>query len=120
MSKTTEPNLNEMIAGDGAHLSMPPAFVFVNPKSARRYKKSNQDMVDGRTKGARQLLSRIKTRKKMKEDLEKIISEAAPSETERAQKTISQMKKLVVKKTFKRSATKQRKKCKVSPKKWTS
>ena len=51
MSKATEPNLNEMIAGDGAHLSMPPAFVFVNPKSARKYKKANQDKVDGRTKG---------------------------------------------------------------------
>ena len=93
MSEATEPNLNEMMAGDGAALSMPPAFVFVNPKSARRYKKANKDMVDGRTKGARQLLSRI-TKRKMKEDLEVTISEAAPSETERAQKTISQMKKL--------------------------
>ena len=71
MSKATEPNLNEMIAGDGAHLSMPPAFVFVNPKSARKYKKANQDKVDGRTKGARQMLSRITNRKKMKEELEK-------------------------------------------------
>ena len=44
MSKATEPNLNEMIAGDGAHLSMPPAFVFVNPKSARKYKKANQEI----------------------------------------------------------------------------
>lgn len=94
MSEATEPNLNEMMAGDGSALSMPPAFVFVNPKSARRYKRSNQDSVDGRTKGARQLLSRIQNRKKMKEDLELTISEAAPSETERAQKTISQMKKL--------------------------
>ena len=50
MSEATESNLNEMMAGDGAALSMPPAFVFVNPKSARRYKKANQDMVDGRTK----------------------------------------------------------------------
>lgn len=96
MSKATEPNLNEMIAGDGAHLSMPPAFVFVNPKSARKYKKANQDKVDGRTKGARQMLSRITNRKKMKEELEKqTISEyGVPSETERAQKQIGQMKKL--------------------------
>jgi hypothetical protein len=93
MSEATEPNLNEMMAGDGAALSMPPAFVFVNPKSARRYKKANKDMVDGRTKGARQLLSRI-TKRKMKEDLETTISEAAPSNTERAQKSIAQMKKL--------------------------
>lgn len=96
MSKATEPNINEMIAGDGAHLSMPPAFVFVNPKSARKYKKANQDKVDGRTKGARQMLSRITNRKKMKEELEKqTISEyGVPSETERAQKQIGQMKKL--------------------------
>ena len=93
MSEATEPNLNEMMAGDGAALSMPPAFVFVNPKSARRYKKANKDMVDGRTKGARQLLSRI-TKRKMKEDLEQIVVEGAPSETERAQKTIQQQKKL--------------------------
>ena len=96
MSKATEPNINEIIAGDGAHLSMPPAFVFVNPKSARKYKKANQDKVDGRTKGARQMLSRITNRKKMKEELEKqTISEyGVPSETERAQKQIGQMKKL--------------------------
>ena len=96
MSKATEPNINEMIAGDGAHLSMPPAFVFVNPKSARKYKKANQDKVDGRTKGARQMLSRITNRKKMKEELEKqTISEyGVPSETERAQKQSGQMKKL--------------------------
>ena len=84
-----------MMAGDGSGLSMPPAFVFVNPRSHRRYKKSNQDKVDGRTKGAKQMLSRITTRRKMKEQVEEtIISEAVPSETERAQKQIGQMKKL--------------------------
>ena len=94
MSKATKSNLTEMMAGDGAALSMPPAFVFVNAKSARKYKKANQDMVDGRTKGAKTMLSRIQKRKKMKEDLETTISEAAPTETERAQKQIGQMKKL--------------------------
>tara|TARA_B100001175_G_scaffold279805_2_gene257230 strand:+ start:1303 stop:2019 length:717 start_codon:yes stop_codon:yes gene_type:complete len=94
MSKATEFNLTEMMAGDGAALSMPPAFVFVNTKSARKYKKANQDAVDGRTKGAKTMLSRIQKRKKMKEDLETIVSEAAPTETERAQKQIGQMKKL--------------------------
>ena len=84
-----------MMAGNGAALSMPPAFVFVNPKSHRRYKKANQDKVDGRTKCAKSMLSRIKSRKKMKEELEsQTISEAVPSETERAQKQIGQMKKL--------------------------
>ena len=86
-------SISEMIAGDGSALSMPPAFVFVNPRQHRRYKKSNQDKVDGRTKGARALFNRIQ-RRKMKEELETTISEAAPSETERAQKQIGQMKKL--------------------------
>ena len=86
--------ISEMVAGDGSGLSLPPAFVFVNPKQHRTYKKKNQDKVDGRTKGARALMSRI-TRRKMKEQVEEnIISEAAPSETERAQKQIGQMKKL--------------------------
>jgi len=86
-------NISEMVAGDGGGLSMPPAFVFVNPRQHRRYKKNNQDKVDGRTSGARALMSRI-NRRKMKEELENTISEAAPSETERAQKQIGQMKKL--------------------------
>jgi hypothetical protein len=96
MSKTVKSNLNEMInsAGDGSGLQMPPAFVFVNPKQHRKYKKSNQDFIDGRSKGAKNLFSRINRRKKMKEELENLISEAAPSETERAQKQIAQQKKL--------------------------
>lgn len=94
MSEATESNLNEMMAGDGAALSMPPALVFVKPRSHRAYKKSNKDYVDGRSRGAKNLLSRINRRKKMKEELETIISEAAPSETERAQKQITQQKKL--------------------------
>lgn len=95
MSEATQSNLNEMMAGNGAALSMPPAFVFVNTKKNRTYKKKNQDKVDGRTKGAKQMLSRIQSRKKMKEQVEEtIISEAVPSETERAQKQIGQMKKL--------------------------
>ena len=95
MSEESKSTVNEMMAGNGAALSMPPAFVFVNPKSHRRYKKANQDKVDGRTKGAKSMLSRIQSRKKMKEELEsQTISEAVPSETERAQKQIGQMKKL--------------------------
>lgn len=87
-------NISEMVAGDGGNLSLPPAFVFVNPKQHRKYKKANQDKVDGRTNGARALMSRI-NRRKMKEELEiNPISEAAPTETERAQKQIGQMKKL--------------------------
>lgn len=94
MSKETESNLKEMIAGDGSGLALPPAFVFVNTKQRRKYKKNNKDYIDGRTKGAKNLLSRISRRKKMKEELDKQILEAAPSETERAQKSIGQQKKL--------------------------
>ena len=96
MSKTFKFNLNEFInsAGDGSNLQLPPAFVLVNPRQHRKYKKSNQKKVDGRTKGAKSLLNRI-NRRKMKEQVEEtIISEAVPSETERAQKQIGQMKKL--------------------------
>lgn len=96
MSKATEFNLTEFanVAGDGSGLQLPPSFVLVNPKQHRKYKKSNKNYIDGRTKGAKNLFSRISRRKQMKEELEKIISEAAPSETERAQKQIGQQKKL--------------------------
>ena len=83
-----------MKAGDGEGLALPPAFVLVNPRQHRRYKKGNKDQVDGRSKGAKDLMSRINKRK-MKETVEeKQISEAAPSNTERAQKQIAQKKKL--------------------------
>ncbi len=94
MSKGTKPNIEEMInsAGDGSGLQLPPAFVMVNPKQHRKYKKNNEKL-DGRSKGAKDLFSRIQ-RRKMKEQLENNIEEAVSSETERAQKQISQQKKL--------------------------
>ena len=93
MSERTEPNLNEMInsAGDGSGLQLPPAFVMVNPRQHRKYKKGNQDKVDGRTKGARSLFDRIQ-RRKVKEETN--VTEAVSTETERAQKSIAQGKKL--------------------------
>lgn len=93
MSKESKSNLNEMVAGDGSGLQLPPAFVMVNPRQHRKYKKANQDKVDGRTKGARSLFNRIQKRK-MKEQLESQIDEAIVSDTERAQKQIQQGKKL--------------------------
>ena len=92
MSERTEPNLNEMInsAGDGSGLQLPPAFVMVNPRQHRKYKKNNEK-VDGRTKGARSLFDRIQKRK-MKEDTN--VTEALSTDTERAQKQIAQGKKL--------------------------
>ena len=84
-----------MKAGDGSSLQLPPAFVLINPRQHRRYKKGNQDQVDGRTSGAKDLMSRINKRKMKKEQVEeKVVSEAAPSNTERAQKQIAQKKKL--------------------------
>ena len=93
MSKESESNLNEMInsAGDGSGLQLPPAFVMVNPRQHRKYKKGNQDKVDGRTKGARSLFDRIQ-RRKMKEETN--VTEALSTDTERAQKQIAQGKKL--------------------------
>ncbi len=93
MSKKSESNLNEMVAGDGSGLQLPPAFVMVNPRQHRKYKKNNQDKVDGRTSGARTLFDRIQKRK-MKEQVETQIDEAIVSDTERAQKVIQQGKKL--------------------------
>ena len=81
MSKESESNLNEMMAGDGSGLQLPPAFVMVNPRQHRRYKKGNQDKVDGRSKGARSLFDRIQKRK-MKEQVETQIDEAIVSDTE--------------------------------------
>ena len=93
MSKESKFNLNEMVAGDGSGLQLPPAFVMVNPRQHRKYKKANQDKVDGRTKGARALFNRIQNRK-MKEQIETQIDEAIVSDTERAQRQIQQGKKL--------------------------
>ena len=93
MSKKSKHDMNEMVAGDGSSLQLPPAFVMVNPRQNRKYKKSNKDKVDGRTSGARALFNRIQ-RRKMKEQLEPQLSEAVTSETERAQKQIAQQKKL--------------------------
>ena len=86
--------MNEMInsAGDGSGLQLPPAFVMVNPRQHRKYKKNNEK-VDGRSKGAKDLFSRIQ-RRKMKEETDTQIVEYVSTETERAQKSIGQQKKL--------------------------
>jgi hypothetical protein len=93
MSEKFKHDMNEMVAGDGSGLQLPPSFVMVNPRQNRKYKKANQDKVDGRTKGARALFNRIQKRK-MKEQVELQIDEAIVSDTERAQKQIQQQKKL--------------------------
>ena len=94
MSKAIESNINEEsnTAGDGSGLALPPAFVFVNTKKHRTYKKNNK--VDGRTTGAKNLMSRINKRKMKEQVEEKPVVEAVATDTERAQKQIAQGKKL--------------------------
>ena len=94
MSKAIESNIKEEsnTAGDGSGLALPPAFVFVNTKKHRTYKKNN--IVDGRTTGAKNLMSRINKRKMKEQVEEKPVVEAVATDTERAQKQIAQGKKL--------------------------
>ena len=85
-------------AGNGSGLQLPPAFVMVNPRQHRKYKKNNET-IDGRTSGAKDLFNRIQRRKmtgtkKEHVETENPITEVVSSETERAQKQIGQMKKL--------------------------
>ena len=98
-----------MKAGDGSELQLPPAFVMINPRQHRRYKKGNQDQVDGRSKGAKDLMSRINKRKMKEQVEENQISEAAPSNTERAQKQIAQKKKLRAQKQLQTKKTQAKK-----------
>lgn len=89
-----------MMAGDGSGLALPPAFVFVNTKKKRVFKRKNQDeKIDGRKKNVRKLVSRILTNRqkrkgKMSEEITSVISEAGQSATEKAQKQIKQQKVL--------------------------
>lgn len=101
MSEESQTNLNEMMAGDGSGLALPPAFVFVNTKKKRVLKRKNQDeKIDGRKKNARKLVNRILTNRskrkgKMSEEITSVnLSEAEQSATEKAQKQIKQQKTL--------------------------
>lgn len=93
--------MNEMMAGDGSGLALPPSFVFVNTKK-RSVKKKKEDKIDGRKKGARKLIRRILTNRskrkgKMSEENTTLINEAV-SDTEKAQKQIKAGKELRAKK----------------------
>jgi hypothetical protein len=101
MSEESQSNLNEMMAGDGSGLALPPAFVFVNTSKKRVLKKKKQDeKIDGRKKSARKLVNRILTNRskrkgKMSEEITSVnLSEAEQSATEKAQKQIKQQKTL--------------------------
>lgn len=101
MSEESQTNLNEMMAGDGSGLALPPAFVFVNTKKKRVLNRKNQvEKIDGRKKSARKLVNRILTNRskrkgKMSEEITSVnLSEAEQSATEKAQKQIKQQKTL--------------------------
>jgi hypothetical protein len=95
MFEEFESTINEMMAGDGSGLALPPSFVFVNTKK-RKVMKKKEDKIDGRKKGARKLIrrilnSRLKRKGKMSEENTTLINEATSS-TEKAQKQIKAAK----------------------------
>lgn len=111
MSETSQTTMNEMMAGDGSGLALPPAFVFVNTaKKKKNLKKTKDEKIDGRKKSARKLIQRVMSRRKtkMSEEIKEVISEAT-SETEKAQKQIKAGKQMRAKKELqkKRSEAKQ-------------
>lgn len=100
MSETSNPTMNEMMAGDGSGLALPPAFVFVNTaKKKKNLKKTKDEKIDGRKKSAKKLIQRVMSRRttKMSEENKEIIAEAM-SDTEKAQKQIKASKELRAKK----------------------
>ena len=102
--------MNEMMAGDGSGLALPPAFVFVNTKKKKNLKKTKDEKIDGRKKSARKLIQRVMSRRKtkMSEENQEIISEATTA-TEKAQKQIKAAKQMRAKRELqsKRTAAKQ-------------
>jgi len=104
MSKTSQTTVNEMMAGDGSGLALPPAFVFVNTaKKKKNLKKTKDEKIDGRKKSARKLIQRVMSRRKtkMSEEIKEVISEAA-SATEKAQKQIKAAKQMRAKRELQR------------------
>jgi hypothetical protein len=100
MSETSNPTMNEMMAGDGSGLALPPAFVFVNTaKKKKNLKKTKDEKIDGRKKSAKKLIQRVMSRRttKMSEENKEIIAEVV-SDTEKAQKQIKASKELRAKK----------------------
>ena len=96
MSETSKTTMNEMMAGDGSSLALPPAFVFVNTKKKKtKFKSDKPDKIDGRKKSAKKLIQRVMSRRKtkMSEEIKEVIAEAV-SDTEKAQKQIKASKEM--------------------------
>lgn len=114
MSETSKTTMNEMTAGDGSSLALPPAFVFVNTKKKSKVKllrRKPEEKVDGRKKSAKKLIQRVMSRRKtkMSEEIKEVIVEAV-SDTEKAQKQIKASKEMRAKRDLqsKRSEAKQK------------
>ena len=100
MFETTNTTMNEMTAGDGSGLALPPAFVFVNTaKKKKNLKKTKDEKIDGRKKSAKKLIQRVMSRRttKMSEEIKDVIAEET-SATEKAQKQIKASKEMRAKK----------------------
>lgn len=94
-------------AGTGANVALPPAHIVVKGRTGSIARRKSA-YIDGRSKAAKQLIKRLsKRKKKMSEDF---IKEAAPSETERVQKNITQQKKLSKQKDLQKKREEARKK----------
>jgi hypothetical protein len=111
MSETSQTTVNEMMAGDGSGLALPPAFVFVNTKKKKNLKKTKLEKLDGRKKSARNLIKRVMQRRtsKMSEEAKEIISEVI-SDTEKAQKQIKASKEMRAKRDLQAKRTDAKKK----------
>ena len=111
MSETSQTTMNEMMAGDGSGLALPPAFVFVNTKKKKNLKKTKMEKLDGRKKSARNLIKRVMSRRtsKMSEESKEIISEVI-SDTEKAQKQIKASKEMRAKRDLQAKRTEAKKK----------
>lgn len=107
MSETSQTTVNEMMAGDGSGLALPPAFVFVNTaKKKKNLKKTKDEKIDGRKKSAKKLIQRVMSRRKTKMSEENMenISEAT-TETEKAQKQIKASKQMRAKRELQTKRT---------------
>jgi hypothetical protein len=112
MSETSKTTVNEMMAGDGSSLCLPPAFVFVDTtKKKKNLKKTKDEKLDGRKKSARNLIKRVMTRRKtkMSEESKEIISEIV-SDTEKAQKQIKASKDMRARRELQSKRTEAKKK----------
>ena len=111
MSETSQTTVNEMMAGDGSSLCLPPAFVFVNTaKKKKNLKMTKDEKLDGRKKSAKNLIKRVMSRRtsKMSEESKEIME--AVTDTEKAQKQIKASKEMRARRDLQSKRTEAKKK----------